>query len=162
MKLLITLAAVLVGAGLFTVLKVPAGALLGGVAGAAFVNLATDAGVVEVPSWLRFIGFAILGWAIGSTVTTDSLRALAANAPALAAAVLGILATSGVIAVVLARFSNLDIMTSYLATSPGALSQMSITAKELQADAVTVITVHTARVIAVLITVPIITRFLGD
>ncbi|MDA3038702.1 MAG: AbrB family transcriptional regulator [Actinomycetota bacterium] len=160
MKLLITLAAVFAGAFLLDRLRLPAGALLGGALGAGLVNTLYAQGVSNVAPTVRFVAFALLGWAIGSTISRQSLGALRDHALLLGAAILVLLAFSGLLAVILTKVGGLDPMTSYLATSPGALSQMTVMAGDLGADPLIVISVHTTRVIIVLLSAPIITRLL--
>lgn len=160
MKLLITLLAVLVGASLFERLQLPAGALLGGALGAGLVNTLAPGGVTNVSPPVRLVAFAILGWSIGSTISRESLSALRSHALLLGAAIVVLLAFSGLLAVMLTRFGGLDPMTSYLATSPGALSQMTVMAGDLGADPLIVISVHITRVMIVLLSAPIVTRLL--
>lgn len=160
MKLLITLAAVFAGAFLLERLHVPAGALLGGALGAGLINTLYAQGVANVTPPVRFVAFAILGWSIGSTISRESLGALRAHALLLGAAIVVLLAFSGLLAVLLTKVGGLDPMTSYLATSPGALSQMTVMAGDLGADPLIVISVHTTRVIIVLLSAPIVTRLL--
>jgi uncharacterized protein len=159
-KIVVTLVAVLVGAFVLERAKVPAGALLGGVLGAAVVNVLWVEGAAALSPSVRFVAFALLGWSIGSTITRDSLQSLSDHAALLGIAVVVLLLFSGVLAVVLAKVGGLDSMTSYLATSPGALSQMSVMASELGADPLIVVSVHTTRVIIVLLSAPLITRLL--
>ena len=160
MKLLITLAAVFVGAFLLDRMHVPAGALLGGALGAGLVNTLYAQGVSNVTPPVRFVAFAVLGWSIGATISRASLGALREQALLLGAAIVVLLAFSGLLAVILAKFGGLDPMTSYLATSPGALSQMTVMAGDLGADPLIVISVHTTRVIIVLLSAPVVTRLL--
>ncbi len=160
MKLLVTLLAVLLGASLFERLHVPAGALLGGALGAGLINTLVPQGVANVTPPVRFVAFAILGWSIGSTISRESLTALRSHALLLGTAIVVLLAFSGLLAVVLTHVGGLDPMTSYLATSPGALSQMTVMAGDLGADPLIVISVHTTRVIIVLLSAPIVTRLL--
>ncbi len=160
MKLLVTLLAVRVGASLFEHFKMPAGALLGGALGAGLVNTLAAGGVTNITPPVRFVAFAILGWSIGPTISRESLRALRSHALLLGAAIIVLLAFSGLLAAMLTRVGGLDPMTSYLATSPGALSQMTVMAGDLGADPLIVISVHTTRVIIVLLSAPIVTRLL--
>lgn len=162
MKLFVTLLAVLAGASLFERFHVPAGALLGGALGAGLINTLASEGVANVTPPVRFVAFAILGWSIGSTISRESLMALRSHVVLLGAAIVVLLAFSGLLAVVLTRFGGLDPMTSYLATSPGALSQMTVMAGDLGADPLIVISVHTTRVIIVLLSAPIVTRLLQN
>ena len=79
MPLVQTVLAALVGAAAFEALKVPAGALIGALVATAALNLITDGGAVELPSSLRFAAFALLGWAVGQGVTTETVRTVRAS-----------------------------------------------------------------------------------
>ena len=76
--------------------------------------------------------------------------------------VVGLLLAGGVIMVVL-RASGLDPATALLAASPGGISQMGAISAAVGANSAVVITAHLVRIIAVVVTAPLMVRFLiGD
>ncbi len=160
MKLVVTLVAVFGLAFVFERLRVPAGALLGAVVGAAVVNLMAAEGAWSLPGPARFVAFVLLGWGIGAGVSRESLTALSDNLLVLGGSVVAIVVSSALVGVALATWSDLSPTTSYLATSPGALSQMTVMADDLDADPLVVVAIHTTRVVVVLALAPIATRLL--
>ncbi len=158
MDLARTLLAALVGGFVFDRLKVPAGALIGSMAAVAAVNLAGSQ-TVGAGSTLRFVAFAILGWEIGSQVTRESMSAARAAIVPVLIVVVGLLAAAGLFGWVLYR-AGLDPVTAFLASSPGALSQMVALSAAFGANAVLVSVVHLIRVLVVILTAPLVARLL--
>jgi membrane AbrB-like protein len=74
--------------------------------------------------------------------------------------VAGLMVASVVLAFVLHR-SGVDPVTAFLAASPGGLSQMVAISTDLGANVVVVSIVHLIRIIAVLVTAPLIARLLS-
>ncbi len=157
---LATVLAALVGGFVCDRLQVPAGSFLGAVAGVAVVNLALAEGATAIPGWGRFLAFVALGWAVGESVTRETLGQLREALPAVVTIVVVLLVVGGLLALVLTRTGVLDAHTAYLATSPGALSQMVALADDTRADVLLVVTVHTIRVLAVVLVAPIVVRLL--
>ncbi len=161
MPLVQTVLAALVGAATFEALKVPAGALIGALVATAALNLITDGGVVELPSPLRFGAFALLGWAVGQGVTTETVRTVRDSLVPIVLTVAALLLFGALLAVLLTRFGVFDGTTAFLAASPGALSQMSALGQGLGADATLVATVHTVRVVTLVLVSPIVARLVA-
>jgi membrane AbrB-like protein len=159
MRFVFTAAVSLAGAAAFQALKLPAGALLGAAVGAAAVNLLSS-GAAKVPSRLSFVAFAVLGWSIGQAVTRDSLTELKNALPAIAAAVTVLMLVGAVLAFALNRWASVDAPTAYLSTSPGALAQMAALASDSGANALFVVTVHTVRLVVVVVLAPLVVRLL--
>ena len=158
-QLLTTAVAALLGAALLERLGVPAGSLLGAVVGVALLNVVGDLGpATELPESGRFLAYAALGWLVGQGVTRGTLATLrVALLPMVA--IIGVLLLVGLaLGWVLARAGVMDPATAYLATSPGALSQMTAVAQSVGADAALVTSVHTARVVVLLVAAPLIGR----
>lgn len=160
MPTVVTVIAALVGAFVFERLGVPAGSLLGAVAGVAAVNLAASFDPIALPGWGRFLAFAALGWAIGEGVTGETLRELRASVGVIAVTVLVLVAVGGLLAWVFTTTGMSDANTAYLTTSPGALSQMAALATDTGADGLLVTTTHTIRVIVVVMVAPVVTGLL--
>jgi membrane AbrB-like protein len=160
MRIVITLLAALAGAYVFERLRVPAGSLLGAAVVVAAVNLMGDIDVPALPSSIRFVAFAVLGWMVGQSIDRDSLSELQSSLVVVAVSVGVLVVVGGLLALVLTRWGGVDQGTAYLATSPGALSQMVALSEEARADTLLVVTVHTARLVAVILVSPVITRLL--
>lgn len=155
-----TALAALIGAALFHRLGVPAGALLGAMLAVAALNVAGRE-AVALPGSLQFLAFAALGWSIGAGVTRETVTTLQHSLLPLTVVVASLLIFGCLVAFLVAAAGWTDGTTAYLATSPGALSQMSALADALNANAPLVAAVHTIRVFAVIILAPIVARLLA-
>lgn len=162
MSLLTTAAAALVGAAIFERLGVPAGALLGAVVAVALLNTVGSLGpAAQLPRAAEFLAYAALGWVVGQGVTRETLAQVGRSIGPVAAVVVALLLGGLALGWLLVRFEVMDPATSYLATSPGALSQMTAVAASIGADATLVTTVHTVRVIVLLLLAPLLGRLAG-
>lgn len=160
--MLTTALAALLGAALFERLGVPAGALLGSVVGVALLNTVTQLGpATDLPGPARFLAYAALGWLVGQGVTRATLAQVGRSFVPVVAVVVALLLFGLLLGWVLVRLDVMDPATSYLATSPGALSQMAAVAASVGADATLVTTVHTIRVVVLLLLAPLLGRLAG-
>lgn len=157
-----TVIAALAGAAVFEFLKVPAGALIGALVAVAALNLIADGGAVDLPSPLRFLGFAFIGWAIGQGVSMDTVRTLRASFVPMVVIVVALVGFGALLALVLVKLSLLDSTTAFLAASPGALTQMSALGTAVGADASLVVAVHTLRVVTLVLITPLVARLVAS
>lgn len=155
MSLAATAVAALAGALLFQQLNVPAGALLGSMVGVAALNLGLST-TVTVPSWASFAAYVVLGWSIGQGVTRKTVGSIADSFVPIMLTVVVLLTVGGLLAWALVSWGRFDPVTAYLAASPGALSQMVALSKEMGASSLIVVTVHTVRMLTVLVAAPLI------
>lgn len=162
MHTVVTITAALVGAFVFEKLGIPAGSLLGAVAGVAAVNLIASFEAVELPYTARFLALAALGWAIGEGVDAETLRALRSSFGVIAITVVVLVVVGALTAWGLTASGMTDANTAYLTTSPGALSQMAALAADTKADSLLVTTTHTIRVITVVLVAPLVTHWLSS
>ncbi|MDY8110309.1 AbrB family transcriptional regulator [Fulvimarina sp. 2208YS6-2-32] len=117
---LLAVGAALLGAALFAVLGVPAGALVGStIAATTVAALKLDPGV---PSLLRDLGFTTIGVTLGAGISPSFLSDLGRFPVSLAALTMTILLVMIVSSWLLRSFFKADRPTSILASSPGALS----------------------------------------
>lgn len=140
-------------------LNVPAGALVGAAVGVAAVTLA-PVDHVEIPRVASFLAYVGIGWVIGQSFTHEVVAELVRLALPIACAVVALIVAGGVLAVALSRFWGVDAATSFLATSPGGLSQVSALAAAIGANSGVVVTLHVVRVISVILLAPILVRLL--
>lgn len=132
--------------------NMPGGLIFGAMVGAAAVTLWRGGGV-ELPHWLEQASFVIIGTAIGTLVTRQSLASMrSVLAPAVVAAVLIILA--GIAIAYLLRVLGMAPPDDILATSPGALSAVSALAVERGVGPVEVSLFHLVRVVLVILSLP--------
>lgn len=133
-----------VGAGVFVLLHIPAGAILGAMLFSAAAALAGRRLVWPTP--LRNLLFFATGVGAGASVTPAALKA----AQAWPLSILALLATTvlmwAVGAVVFRKLSGADRRTAALATAPGALSAVMVLSEEQGADVVSVAVAQTLRI----------------
>lgn len=143
---------------LFERLGIPAGSLIGAMVGVAAVNLAGYE-TVGSGSGLRIAAFVVIGWELGSQVTSETLETVRRAAGPIFVVVAGLLVASGVLTLIL-RLAGVDAVTAFLAASPGGLSQMVALSTEFGANAVIVSIVHLIRIITVVLTAPLVARWI--
>jgi uncharacterized protein len=157
---LLVTAAGAIGAVLFTLLGVPAGALVGAVLGSAVATVKSPSG--GYPRQLRVAGMILLGCAAGSRVNSDSLPTLLAMVAPTLVGVVVLLVLDVVMALVLHRRFGLDLPTALLACAPGGVSEMATISTELGARSGIVVSIHLLRVLlVVLVTLPVVLGLLG-
>lgn len=141
-------------------LRIPAGGLLVPLALGAALN-ATGWVHLTLPPWLLVAAYAAIGWYVGlqfeRATIIHSLRSL----PQVIAAALAVIVLCGLVAWVMARFGRHDLMTTFLATSPGGIDSVAILALDGGADAAFIMAMQTLRVLVVVATGPAIARFLA-
>ena len=158
MSLLWLLLAAAAGGLLLDRLGLPGGLIIGAMVGSAVYSVWSDV-QVTLPTGFRAVAYVILGAAIGSGITRETLGALrAAVVPSVLAAVLIILAGLGI--AYLLRLLGMGIDGDVLATSPGALSTVVALAIERDAGAPQVAVFHTVRVVLVLASLPLLVLLL--
>jgi membrane AbrB-like protein len=149
--------AVLLGAATVTGLAadavgVPAGALLGALAGAFVVNVAWPG--PRLARVFRTGGKSLSGMVIGLSFTPAMLGLAVGLAPIVIAGV-GVLIVTGLgMSLVLHRRFGWDLPTALYACTPGGLSELAATSEDVGANTQVVIAVHTVRVIAIVVAGP--------
>jgi hypothetical protein len=140
-------------------LGLPAGDLLGSMAAVGVFNV-VKGGLPRVHPTLRSLARVGVGLAIAQEITPETLTLLSEMLfPVLILAVVMIL--SGLLlSLILYKVTDWSYITCLLVSSPGGLTQMSLVADEVGADALTVSVLHTVRLISVLAVLPLFFRFL--
>jgi membrane AbrB-like protein len=118
----------------------------------------TNLMVIVLPGWLLAFGFILIGWSIGlrfnRTVFLYAFRAM----PKILGAIGFMVASAGLLAVILVFGWRIDPLTAYLATSPGGVDAVAIIAASSGADMVFILAVQTVRLFLVLLTGPPLAR----
>lgn len=142
-----------------SLLRIPAGPLLTPMLVGAVLQ---DAGIlrIELPPWLLALAYLLVGWSIGLRFNRPILVHAARALPRLIASTLCLVAVCGVFAVILVTFARVDLLTAYLATSPGGADSVAIIAASTHADVPFVITMQTLRFLLVMLTGPGIARLI--
>ena len=150
----------LAGGALLTLLHVPAGGIVGAVAGSAAVSaMRTRA---PLSRNVRLIGMILIGCAAGVRLEAGTLQTLLYLAIPLLASVVAMLLIDGLLAVLLTRKYGVDPVTALLACAPGGLSEIAVVAEEIGARSGIVVAVHVVRVlVVVLVALPLLLAILG-
>lgn len=155
-----TAAVIIVCAIVGSLLRIPAGAFLAPMVVGAVLQ---DAAIVriELPPWLLALAYLLLGWSIGSRFDRPILAHAARTFPRLIASILCLVTVCGAFAALLVPLARVDLLTAYLATSPGGADSVAIIAASTHVDVPFVLTMQTLRFLFVMLTGPGIARFLA-
>ena len=158
--LLIYLVLGFVGGVLGAKLKIPAGALIGAML-TIIVFKMTLKMHWEIPKGFTFALQVFLGIMVGATFQPELLHVMKKIAlPVIISCV--VLVGAGILmAVIFSRLGLLDIGTAYLGTSPGAMSALIVMALDSQAQPMLVVCFHFVRVVFVILTAPLIFKWLS-
>jgi len=149
-----------VGALLFTLLKLPGGAMTGAMISVLAFTAISELPPAETPEWLTFVVYTCVGVLIGSRYKPGMFHAVSATWPVLVLSTGLILLAGGVCAWIVARNGALTIDSAYLATSPGGFN--AIMGFSLANDEAPVIMIyHLVRIYMVILLAPYMGRLLG-
>ncbi len=139
------------GAVLFSVARVPNAWMLGPLCTCIAL---TAAGVAwsSMPTFLTNLGQLLMGCALGSRFERAFLLRAPRYVAVVGASVLAAMACSAMFAALLARISLVPLPSLVLATAPGGIAEMCITAKVLQLGVPLVTAAHVTRVVILVTT----------
>ena len=106
--------------------------------------------------------YAIVGWSIGLRFTPAILSYAARALPTIIGSILVLIAVCAVFGMVLTRFAGVDPLSAYLASSPGGADAMAIISASVNVDMPFVMAMQTMRFILVLLTGPMVARFIAS
>lgn len=157
---LFTVGCGLAGYYLARLVHLPVGALLGSMVVAAVADLTGLSHGAQAPGFLQNAAFLVIGLQVGVSFTRESLRTVGRALPmALAIIVTLILGCAGLGAALSAATGSGE-LDSYLATTPGGLYAVAATATSSGADATFVLAVQVLRLFVMLLSAPLLARFL--
>ena len=150
----------LVGGALGAKLKIPAGALIGAMLTIILFKM-TMKMHWEIPKGFTFALQVFLGIMVGATFQPDLLHVMKKIAlPVIISCV--VLVGAGILmAAVFAKLGLLDFGTAYLGTSPGAMSALIVMALDSGAQPMLVVCFHFVRVVFVILTAPLIFKWIS-
>jgi membrane AbrB-like protein len=158
--LLFTAGCAAIGLALVRALHVPVGSLLGPMVVAAVVDLVGLSHGALPPALLQDAAFLVIGLQVGVSFTRESLRTVGRALPlALSIIVVLVVACAG-LGALLAAATGAGELDAYLATTPGGLYAVLATATSSGADATFVLAVQVLRLFVMLLSAPLIARFL--
>ncbi len=154
-----TLAFAAAGGLALGLLGLPAGFLSGSILAAAAAALAGRA--LFMPQPLTRAIFVVIGMSLGAVVTPRTLQGMAHYPLSIAILILAMLAVSLGGSIYLYVVHRWNLLSAYLASSPGGMSQVLVVAAELGADLRGIAIVQTMRVVIIAVGLPAGLTLLG-
>jgi hypothetical protein len=155
-SLLLVLLGMLVGKRI----RIPAGTLLVPMAIGGALH-GTGMMAIELPRWFLAASFALLGWNTGLRFNRDILRHAWRVLPQIIVTIVLMMAICGALALLLVRLADVDLLTAYLATSPGGVDSAAIIAASSTVDLPFVMTMQMARFLMVLLVGPAVASWVA-
>lgn len=140
--------------------RIPSGALLVPLV-AGTVLQASGLAEIQLPAWLLAVTFAVLGWYIGLSFTRKALSYAFHTLPQMLLSIAVLIVFCGGLAVLLTRTLGVDLLTAYLATSPGGLDSIVIITASTNADISFVMVLQSVRLFAVILLGPSLARIVA-
>jgi uncharacterized protein len=160
--LLFTAVCVVAGVALGRVTRLPVGALLGPMLVAAALDLTGLSHGAQTPAAVGNAAFLVIGLQVGISFTRESLRTVGRALPLALAIIVGLILASAGLGAVLAAATGVGQLDAYLATTPGGLYAVLATATDSGADATFVLAVQVLRLFVMLLSAPLLARWLRD
>lgn len=120
------------------------------------VAIALSASAVNLsslPEWMVHLGQLFIGISLGTRFTPRFLHTAPRFLAAVAICTLGAMSVAAAFAFALASVSGMNAATAVLATSPGGIAEMSLTAKNLQLGVPLVTAFHVSRLVLLVLTI---------
>ncbi|MFC3393492.1 AbrB family transcriptional regulator [Brenneria rubrifaciens] len=159
-RFLATLCVAFGGAWLGRRLRIPSGALLGPMIIGSFLH-ASGTMSLETPEWLLALAYALIGWSVGLSFTRPVFILALRSLPHIMISIVGLMLLCGGMALMITRVLPMDLLTAYLATSPGGLDSIAIIAAGSGVDMGFVIAMQTLRLFSTLLFSPLLSRFIS-
>lgn len=156
----LTAAVALAGAALGTLVRLPAGLLLGPLLLAAGLTLTLPDGSLAVPPLLREVAFALIGLQVGLRFTVATVRQLGRLLVPVVLSVVALVLACFALALVLHATTHASLLDSYLATTPGGLYAVLAAAVGTGADTTFVVAVQSLRLLVMVLLAPWAVRLL--
>jgi hypothetical protein len=125
-----------------------------------FATVLQDLGLVrvELPQLILVASYVIVGWGIGLRFTREAFRDARRALPQILGTIAILVAACGAIGWAVARIGHLDLLTAYLATSPGGADSIAIIAAGTSVDVSLVMAIQMGRFLAVLLLGPTLAK----
>lgn len=133
--------------------------LLGPMAAGCILGL-SEAGLSSVPPWLSAAGQVLVGTQIGSQFERSLLASMKRFIPAAMLNLFVLMAGCAAVGLVVAHATGISPANMILATSPGGVTEMCITAKVLHLDVPIIVAFHLVRIFLVILSSPYVFRLL--
>ena len=149
-----------IGSVVARLLPVTAITLLGPLAVAAVLSASGWLGQVVVPTWLQWLGFALVGVQVGLRFTRSDLRTIRRMLPTVLVIIVAMIAATAGMGGLLAWWTPVDGLTAYLATTPGGMFAVLATAADAGSDVTYVMAFQLLRLLLILAALPLLARWL--
>jgi membrane AbrB-like protein len=113
-----------------------------------------------VPAALETAAFLVIGLQVGLSFTRLSLRTIGRALPVALAITLALIVACAGLGVVLAGVTGASPLDAYLATTPGGMTAVLATASDSGADSTFVLVVQVARLFVMVLSAPLLARWL--
>lgn len=160
MGLLTYIGLAIVGGALGAKLKIPAGALIGAMVAIIVFKMTTKMHW-EIPRGFTFALQVFVGLVVGATFKPEMLDVMKKIAFPVIISCVVLVGVGAIMAVLFTRLELLDMGTAYLGTSPGALSALVVLAFDSQAQPMLVVCFHFFRVVFIILTAPLIFKWIS-
>ena len=147
------------GGYLGTKLKIPAGALIGSLLAVICFKLISRVDW-NVPKTFTFVLQVFLGIMVGASFQPGMLKVMSRVFFPVITSTLLLVGAGLLLSMVFTRMGLLDMGTAYLATSPGAMSALLVVALDSGKDAAVITCFHFFRVVFIILTMPLIYKYL--
>jgi len=148
------------GALLARLARAPAGTLVGPLLLSAGASV-TGVVPIAVPPPVADVALALVGATVGLRFDRESLRHAGRLAPAMAGGIVGMMVGNAALGTLLLVTLDTDLLTAYLATTPGGMSGVLAAAFDTGADLAIVVAVQTLRLMLLALVAPLAARLLG-
>jgi membrane AbrB-like protein len=154
-KSMLILVAGICGALFLSAIRIPAGALLGAILASGMYSLAGGQKGSGIDIYRR-IGLQMAGTFIGASISLDMVTSLGKSFIPVLLITIALIGLGVTIGWALFKFTNIDLATAVLSSSPGGFPAMVGLAQEIKADSIVVFTLHYWRIITITATVPLL------
>jgi membrane AbrB-like protein len=127
---------------------------------AAVVDLTGLSHGATAPGFLQNAAFLVIGLQVGVSFTRESLRTVGRALPAALAIIVALILGCAGLGALLSAVTGAGELDAYLATTPGGLYAVLATATSSGADATFVLAVQVLRLFVMLLSAPLLARFL--
>lgn len=115
----------------------------------------------ELPVLITALAYAVIGWSIGLAFTRAAVVYSARMLPRILAVLVALLACCGLLAVGVSAITGVDLLSAYLATSPGGTDTILIIATSTPVDLPFILGGQLVRFLMVLAVGPVLARWLA-
>ncbi|MBI0438941.1 AbrB family transcriptional regulator [Dickeya dianthicola] len=116
---------------------------------------------LQTPEWLLAVAYALIGWSVGLAFTRTVFLLALRTLPKMMLSIITLMLLCGGMALMLTHLLSVDMLTAYLATSPGGLDSIAVIAASSRVDIAFVMAFQTMRLFSTLIFSPILSRYIS-